>query len=260
MEAITEGCHNIASACLSKDAYGQLEADLTKHAYDLRLTQLPYPPRFRGVCGAVRPKGFVVVPNGDLHKCWIRSACRTGRVGTVFDLDALGKGRARADLAAVDPVRKRDLPGLQATARLRRVLVYKFLNPDQTLGEAASLPCPSWKYNINERLLLTAQRSGALSEDDYQLDQIRTDPVVVVCNRRARCAVRFVVQPSTPLAGRGRVSRSGKRTEEDASGCALDTSGVSECILDYCGTAACGVDVGSLNACGLDVCGAAKPP
>src|SRR5262249_11407339 len=91
VEAITEGCHAIAELCMSKSEYGELETDLTRHASQRGLTSLPYPPRFRGLCAAIRPKGFVVAPNGDLHKFWDTISMPDERVGTVFDLDALDR-------------------------------------------------------------------------------------------------------------------------------------------------------------------------
>ena len=51
-------------------ARGRLEADLIQHGYDKGLCALPYPPRFHGNCGAVKPGGFVILPTGDVHKCW----------------------------------------------------------------------------------------------------------------------------------------------------------------------------------------------
>src|SRR5215472_11107882 len=74
---------------MSKSQYAQLEADLIRYAYDLGLMPLPYPPRFHGVCGALRPKGFVILPNGDIHKCWDTVSMPDRKTGSNFNIEAL---------------------------------------------------------------------------------------------------------------------------------------------------------------------------
>ncbi|SVD18243.1 uncharacterized protein METZ01_LOCUS371097, partial [marine metagenome] len=44
---------------------------------------------------------------------------------------------------------------------------YKFVHNDKLRGEAAALPCPSWKYNINERLFLRAEKLGMVKKEDW---------------------------------------------------------------------------------------------
>jgi uncharacterized protein len=175
VEAITEGCHSVVSVCMSKSDYGSLEAELNRYAYDLGLTSLPYPPRFRGVCGALRPKGFVVTPNGDLHKCWDTVQMPTLRVGTVFDLDSLKHNERAQGWMRWSPFENQICTACKILPNCAGSCAHKFVNPDQTRGEAGSLPCPSWKYNIAERLILLAERSGAISRQDYDPEQIKTD-------------------------------------------------------------------------------------
>lgn len=177
VEAITQGCHVVANVCLSKSDYGQLETELTRHAYDLGLTSLPYPPRFRGICGAVRPKSFVVAPNGDLHKCWDTISFPTQKVGTIFDLDALRTDERVLKWVQWTPFENDVCTNCKLLPNCTGSCAHKFVNSSQTLGEAGSLPCPSWKYNIKEKLVLHAERSGAISAADYDPANIRTDPV-----------------------------------------------------------------------------------
>jgi uncharacterized protein len=175
VEAITEGCHNVAGDCMSKSAYGQLETDLARYAFDVGLSALPYPPRFRGVCGALRPKGWVVLPNGDIHKCWDTVATPQQRVGTVFDLEALAGDERVLRWEQWSPFENVVCRSCKILPNCAGSCAHKFLNPDQTRGEAAVLPCPSWKYNINERLILTAVRSGAIGASDYEPEQVKTN-------------------------------------------------------------------------------------
>jgi uncharacterized protein len=191
VEAVTQGCHDVADKCMSKTAYGQLESSLAQYAFDAGLCSLPYPRRFTGVCGAVRPNSYVVAPSGDLHKCWDTISDPKFKVGTLFDTCESGMSRA---------VEERWLgwtPFENATCSACRILpncagscAHKFVNPEETLGEAAALPCPSLRFNINEQLIARAERSGAISRDDYSLEMVRTDPMKI-------CSATTSIRPST---------------------------------------------------------------
>ena len=98
------------------------------------------------------------------------------KVGTVFDLDALRTDERVLTWLRWSPFENTTCRDCKLLPACAGSCAHKFLNPEQTSGEAASLPCPSWKYNINERLIYTAQKSGALSNDDYLPEEISTDP------------------------------------------------------------------------------------
>jgi uncharacterized protein len=194
VEAITEGCHNVTDVCLSKSAYGELEASLTRYAFDRGLTSLPYPPRFRGICGALRPKGFVVAPNGDLHKCWDTISMSDHKVGSIFHLDALRSDARVAAWSQWTPFDNASCRDCKLLPNCAGSCAHKFINPSQTRGESASLPCPSWKYNINERLVFTAERRGALTAEDYDPEDIKTDPAQLCCSMSRQVKTAATVQ------------------------------------------------------------------
>jgi uncharacterized protein len=173
VEAITSACHTIASVTLTKSGYGQLEAELNRHAFEANLSSLPYPPRFRGSCAAVRPKGFVVLPDGEMHKCWNTVSWPEKRVGTIFDLDALNMDPQVLNWLHWSPLDNDACRHCALLPVCAGACAYKFLYPDDTLGEAAALPCPSWKYNIKERLLLRAEKMKFISPEDYDLAALR---------------------------------------------------------------------------------------
>jgi uncharacterized protein len=175
IEAITDGCHCVVGACMAKSDYGELETELTRYAYEAGLTALPYPPRFRGICGALKPNGFVILPNGDIHKCWDTVSMPDRKVGSIFETDALRTDERVLRWARWTPFENETCRSCKILPNCVGSCAHKFLNSDQTRGEAASLPCPSWKYNINQRLVLMAERSGAISTGDYQLEKIQTN-------------------------------------------------------------------------------------
>lgn len=175
VEAMTEGCRSVSELTMGKSEYACLEGELHRHAFDLGLAQIPFPTRFRGICGAIRPLGFVVTPEGDLHKCWDTVSWPRMRVGNVLhDTPEQANERAAAWLtwSPFDDSRCRRCKLLPACAG---ACAHKFLNPNQTAGEAASLPCPSWKYQMRERLVELAIRSGVIRRSKYNQAWSATD-------------------------------------------------------------------------------------
>lgn len=176
VEAMTEGCHEVEETCLSKSRYGELEAELYQYGYSLGLTNLPYPPRFHGTCAAVKPKGFVLLPTGDIHKCWDTVSWPDKKVGTLFDLDALAKSELHQKWLNWTPFDNETCNNCKLLPNCAGACAYKFVHADMTRGEAAVLPCPSWKYNIKERLLHRAMAMGFVKADDYDPEAVHTDP------------------------------------------------------------------------------------
>lgn len=176
VEAMTEGCHAVQDVTMRKLDYGTLEAELTRYAWERGLAPLPYPPRFRGICGAVRPKGFVIIPSGDVHKCWDTVNQADRAVGSVLDIDALAVSAEAQKWVAWSPFANESCRSCRILPLCAGSCAYKFIHPEQTRGEAAALPCPSWKYNLKERLVLRAVGMGAITTDDYDAKAIRTEP------------------------------------------------------------------------------------
>lgn len=176
VEAITLGCHSIADVTMGKSRYGKLEAELYRHGYDLGLTSLPYPPKFKGVCAAIRPKGFVITPTGDVHKCWDTVSFPEQKVGTIFDIDAMVQDEKVLKWLRWTPFDNKTCRNCKILPNCAGSCAYKFVHSEETRGEAAILPCPSWKYNIKERLVLRAEKMGFITADDYDPAQIETDP------------------------------------------------------------------------------------
>ncbi|QJW89091.1 radical SAM/SPASM domain protein maturase [Spirosoma taeanense] len=176
VEAITTGCHSIADVTMGKLRYGQLETELYQHGYEVGLTALPYPPRFRGICSAVRPKGLVITPNGDLHKCWDTVSFPKQKVGTIFDVEALNEDERVLEWLRWTPFTNQTCRNCKILPNCTGSCAYKFIHHTDTRGEAAVLPCPSWKYNIKERLVHRAEKMGFITAEDYDPADIQTDP------------------------------------------------------------------------------------
>lgn len=176
VEAMTEGCHGVTDVTLTKSRYAELETDLYRRGYQARLTALPYPPRFHGTCAAVRPRGFVIVPTGDIHKCWDTVSDPSRKIGTLFDLDALNHDALSHAWIRWTPFANETCRNCKILPNCAGACAYKFVHAGSQRGEAAVLPCPSWKYNMRERLLLRAVEMGALRPEDFDVERTRTDP------------------------------------------------------------------------------------
>ncbi len=176
VEAVTEGCHAISDSCMTKGDYSTLETGLYALAYKLGLSSLPYPRQFRSLCTAVRPTGYVITPTGDVHKCWDTVSFAQLRVGSVFDPGALDQSPAVRPWLDWNPFENETCSGCKLLPSCSGSCAHKFVNSEQTLGEAASLPCPSWKYQIKERLLALALNAGTIRKEDVDPAAAVTDP------------------------------------------------------------------------------------
>lgn len=176
VEAITEGCHNVSDVTMTKGMYGTLEAELHQHGYRAGLVGLSTPPRFHGVCGAVKPQGLVVLPTGDLHKCWDTVSYPEKRAGSIFEPDEFVKSEVSLQWLKWTPFENNSCRNCKILPNCAGACAYKFVYPDLTRGEAATLPCPSWKYNIKERLLWKAVALGKVKADEYDKAAVATVP------------------------------------------------------------------------------------
>lgn len=176
VEAITEGCHSVSDVTMAKGSYAALETDLYQHGYKAGIVSPPNPPRFHGVCGAVRPSGLVVLPTGDIHKCWDTVSWPDKRVGTIFEVDQIAENEVSLAWLKWTPFENKSCRNCRILPNCAGACAYKFVYPDTTRGEAATLPCPSWKYNIKERLLFKAVALGKVKADEYDPVAIATVP------------------------------------------------------------------------------------
>jgi len=185
IEAVTSGCHNIVESSMTKSEYGLLEAELYNKAFNYGLVNLPYPPRFKGTCAAIRPRGFVIIPNGDIHKCWDTVSISERRIGTVYETDYLEQSNLQNWLNW-SPFESDECVSCKILPVCAGACAYKFIHSTDTLGEAATSPCISWKFNINEQLILRAVKLGIISCEDYDIANIKTNPLemsnCITCN------------------------------------------------------------------------------
>ena len=174
VEAISCDCHDITQVTLEKTRYADLELALFKIACKMGLTGAPYPPRFRGKCAAIQPKGFVILPDGQMHKCWDTVSDRKKAVGSIFAPEKLRTDERHLKWLRWSPFEVEECKACSILPICTGACPLKFVHPNQLAG-SASLPCLSWKHHINEMLLLYAMANGTIEPDSACLssDQCR---------------------------------------------------------------------------------------
>ena len=160
----TDGC----TSCLSKTDYADVETRLHQLAFEMGLMPMPRMPRHLGLCTAVKPNSYVVVPNGDLHKCWDTVMDPALRVGSVMGGHPRGSDtRTEAMWNAWSPFENDVCGNCQLLPACAGACAFKFVHNDYASGETGKLPCPSIKFNMAEQLFLRAKARGFVSDDDW---------------------------------------------------------------------------------------------
>jgi uncharacterized protein len=157
VESYTEGCHEVSEHIMHREEYARVETDFLQRGRKLKLVGSPTPPLFSSQCGAIKASAFVVTPTGDLHKCWNTVNEPNERVGTLFDEERLlNQPNANNDVwlswtPFQDPICRTctTLPLCSGNCAYRFTYRHDMKTPD-------SRPCPSWKYNLKDKLVMLA--------------------------------------------------------------------------------------------------------
>src|SRR6185503_7678284 len=176
VESMTKECSDCAAICLTKSAYGKIETELYEMAVAAGVSKPSYPRSFAGICGAIKPLGFVILPTGEVHKCWDTVSRKERAIGSILDLENLIYWYEHMKWLRWTPFAHDACRACKLLPMCAGACAYKTVYPEDTTG-AASLPCPSWKFNINERLVFMARQRGFVVEDDYDGESIKTDPL-----------------------------------------------------------------------------------
>lgn len=151
--ASTSSCRASTDQTLEVQNYSAIEFQLYKAALKVGLATSQLPPRFMGICGAMKPKGFVIVANGDIHKCWETVTFPERRMGHV------SQPPTEKDLATEkmwdswSPFTSSGCRDCFLVPSCAGFCPYKYLYKSEFSGKSGELPCPSLKFNIKDRIL-----------------------------------------------------------------------------------------------------------
>jgi uncharacterized protein len=158
----TSACRSVCNDTLSLEDFSQKEFELYQAAIQAGFIRSNLPPRFMGICGATKPGGFVIVANGDIHKCWETVSFPERRIGHLVDAPSREDAANDSRWKNWSPF---NLPSCRDCSILPNCVgfcSYKFLYKDEFAGNAGELPCPSLRFNIKERILHYAECSHML--------------------------------------------------------------------------------------------------
>ena len=162
VEACSLECLRIIDEVMPLDEYARLETLFTEAAIDAGLACASLPVRLFSLCAAVKPNGFVLLPNGDVHKCWHTSSYPSERVCGLSEADSI-----------------EDMPNYKAWTS-------GSLFPHDDCEKCGILPnctggcadkarfglmasCISLKHNIRDKLVLYAISKEAITRDDLEV-------------------------------------------------------------------------------------------
>lgn len=166
VESVAEAA-NACDSCLSKTSYAAAETRLQNLAFEKGLMPMPKMPRHLGLCTAVKPNSYVVVPNGDLHKCWDTVMDSNLRVGSVISAARKRDAVTEAKWNSWSPLNNNVCSDCVLLPACAGACAFKFIHNDYASGEAGKLPCPSLKFNLTEQLFLRAKARGFVQADDW---------------------------------------------------------------------------------------------
>ena len=168
--ASTDACASISCEVISEVEYGRLESELIRQAFNDRLGNVNYPQYLASTCSAVKPLGFVILPDGVMHKCWHTVPYPERAVGTVFEL-AEGKDFMENDnyrmWRSFNPLNKAECADCKMLFLCAGACAHKHLISGQN-------PCLSMKHNLKSRLLMYALTVGMISADEIPAEAVPT--------------------------------------------------------------------------------------
>ena len=159
VDICSQECLRGADEVMKIDEYAAIEAGLIEKAIGMKLACAALPVRLFSLCAAVKPDGFVVLPNGDLHKCWNTVSYPAMRICGLDDAASIENAQLYKEWTS---------GSLFASAQCDKCGVL----PNCTGGCAHKArmgltgSCISLKHNIKERLALYAISKGAITWDD----------------------------------------------------------------------------------------------
>ncbi|MDR3264699.1 MAG: radical SAM protein [Synergistaceae bacterium] len=159
VDVCSQECLRVVDEVMSIDEYARLEAGFIEAAVDAGLACASLPIRLFSLCAAVKTNGFVLLPNGDVHKCWNTVSYPSDRVCGLDDADSV------EDV----PLYKAWTSGsLFSSGECDKCGIL----PNCTGGCAhkarnnLTTSCVSMKHNIRDRIVLYALSKNSISRDD----------------------------------------------------------------------------------------------
>jgi uncharacterized protein len=135
-------------------AYSTAELEFYRHALNLGFRVARYPANNPAVCGAITPKCLLILPDGDVHKCWCTVGQKDQAVGRLADGGYKPDRGMELRWLAYTPF-DQECEACGVLPVCMGGCPYLTLYGDQTHG--ADNACESLKHNIHELIPVIAQ-------------------------------------------------------------------------------------------------------
>jgi uncharacterized protein len=116
------------------------------------LSSTSLPSRLIGICTASRPNGFVILPNGDLNRCWETVSDERKKVGLLGNGDDITKNPLETKWINWSPLNEKECLDCPILPNCSGYCAYRFLYKSEFYNQSKA-PCPVLKYNIKDKLL-----------------------------------------------------------------------------------------------------------
>lgn len=157
IHASTSHCAHISAYTLEIMHYAELETKLLSYALDKGLAGIGMPPMSMGLCGAARKYGLVIVPNGDVHKCWETVSMPEYRIGSIGDKTFSLEENSK-EWHQWSPFEEEECRNCRILPNCLGMCTYRFLYKENYWGNSALSPCPALKYEIENRLKMYVKK------------------------------------------------------------------------------------------------------
>jgi uncharacterized protein len=153
VRAMTPYCQDVPY-CLDVRAYSATELEFYRYALSLGFRVARYPAGNPAVCGAISPKCLLVLPGGDVHKCWCTVGQKELSVGRLADGAYQADRGVELRWLAYTPFAK-ECEECAVLPMCMGGCPYLTLYGDRAAGAANT--CESLKHNIHELIPVIAQ-------------------------------------------------------------------------------------------------------
>lgn len=151
IHASTKMCAHISDLTMEAIEFARKETELVEYAYELGLCNVSLPPMALGICSASKVNGLVIGPEGDVYKCWEVVTMNQYKIGNIndkdFDLEEAGKR-----WTSWSPMQEEACRNCNILPNCMGMCTYRFLHEENYSGQSAMTPCPSLKFDFENRL------------------------------------------------------------------------------------------------------------
>ena len=149
----TGECSLHAASCFAPREYSGIQVDLYRKLVEYGMKLVPYPNGGFVNCGAIVPTSLVVLPDGEIHKCWETVGSEDESCGNISDLRSMRVHPNYLKWTAFDPFDREDC------LKCSILPVCMGGCPRQAMesgGRDTLDVCPPWRFNVEEMIGLFA--------------------------------------------------------------------------------------------------------